>query len=137
MALLVIVLIFVVLVMALGFLANGMALYRFGDAMRAMALADLLDRVIVLLIVLMMLAVVAGVLVFLLKRPGSAATPAKTIVIKPRQTAQATQADLVAQNQAPQLPAGDPMQTVAQLMAMQMMQQMMRDQKRRNDVEDL
>ena len=104
-------------------ISNSLTTVAMSDALRAqaqatqaLATAELLREATVFVVVLALLAVIvlAGVIVWRRK-------PAKVVTITPRQV---IQGEVV---QAPQLPAGDPITQLTQLMTIKLIAEMMKE----------
>lgn len=93
------------------------ALRAQAQATQALAVAEVLREATVLVLMLALLAVIilAGVIVYRRSRP------AKVVNITPRQV---VKGEVV---QAPQLPAGTPIEQLTQLMSLQIMREMMKE----------
>ena len=107
--------------LAVSVISNSLTQVAMSDALRAqaqatqaLAMAEVLREATVLVMVLALLAVIvlAGVIVYRRSRP------AKVVNITPRQV---TRGEVV---QAPQLPAGDPMTQLVQLMVIEKIEMM-------------
>ncbi len=108
--------------------SNAMTTVAMSDALRAqaqatqaLAVAEVLRELTTLVLVLALLAVivVAGFVVWRRSRP------AKVVEIRPRQ---AVRGEVV---QAPQLPAGTPIEQLTQLMTIKLMAEMMKEREER------
>ena len=117
-------LILLVVLLAVSVISSSLTQVAMSDALRAqaqatqaLAVAEVLREATVLVLMLALLAVIilAGVIVYRRSRP------AKVVNITPRQV---TRGEVV---QAPQLPAGTPIEQLTQLMSLQIMREMMKE----------
>ena len=123
-----VVVILLVVLLGVSVISNSLTQVAMSDALRAqaqatqaLAVAEVLREATVLVVVLALLAVIvlAGVIVYRRSRP------AKVVEIRPRQV---TRGEVV---QAPQLPAGTPIEQLTQLMSLQIMREMMKERENR------
>ena len=114
--------------LAVSVISNSLTQVAMSDALRAqaqatqaLAVAEVLREATVLVVVLALLAVIvlAGVIVYRRSRP------ANVVEIRPRQV---VKGEVV---QAPQLPAGTPIEQLTQLMSLQIMREMMKEREER------
>ena len=119
-----VVVILLVVLLGVSVISNSLTQVAMSDALRAqaqatqaLAVAEVLREATVLVLMLALLAVIilAGVIVYRRSRP------AKVVNITPRQV---TRGEVV---QAPQLPAGTPIEQLTQLMSLQIMREMMKE----------
>ena len=114
--------------LAVSVISNSLTQVAMSDALRAqaqatqaLAVAEVLREATVFVLMLALLAVIvlAGVIVYRRSRP------ARVVEIRPRQV---TRGEVV---QAPQLPAGTPIEQLTQLMSLQIMREMMKERENR------